>query len=306
MAASAPDWRWRQRDAMDEPKTPHEQLAAAPHGLWLAFRGAELLLTEAAALPAGDALAALGSAPLRIQSLAPHSPWDWAACERGALPCFCAELASDAEPPPGTRFTHLKRLNDHLPDALRSLAARALELIEWDRAHRFCGACGSPTMQAGEAKVRTCTNPECRREHYPRVSPVVIVAVERGDEILLGRSPHFAPGFYSTLAGFVDAGETAEEAVHREIFEEVALRVRNLRYVASQPWPFPHSLMLGFHADYDSGDIVCAEDEIEHAAFFHVDDLPASLPGRSTIAHWLLRDFCLRRGRQWPAQQSAG
>lgn len=266
-------------------------LASGLRGLWLAFRGAELLLSDARTLPAGDVLGALGAAPVRIQALG----------DFGGLPCHAAELPADAEPPAGFAFTHLKRLNDHLPERLRQIAARALELLEWDRAHRFCGACGSPTLQHGDTKVRTCTNPDCRREHYPRVSPVVIVAVERGDEILLGRSHHFAPGFYSTLAGFVDAGESAEEALHRELFEEVALRVRNLRYFASQPWPFPHSLMLGFQADYDSGDIVCAPDEIEHADFFHVDALPASLPGPSTIAHWLLRDFCRRHGRAWPA-----
>lgn len=274
-------------DMKEEPAV----LASAQHGSWLAFRGAELLLGNAHTLPEGDALTALGTLPLRVQTLG----------EFGGLRCHAAELAADAEPPQGFAFTHLKRLNDQLPGALRQLAARALELLEWDRAHRFCGACGSPTRQYGDAKVRTCTNPECRREHYPRVSPVVIVAVERGDEILLGRSPHFAPGLYSTLAGFVDAGESTEEAVHREIFEEVALHVRNLRYFASQPWPFPHSLMLGFQAEYESGDIICAPDEIEHADFFHVDALPASLPGPSTIAHWLLRDFCQRRGRSWPA-----
>ncbi|KAI5914681.1 NAD(+) diphosphatase [Thauera sp. 2A1] len=286
---------------MDEPGMGQDAAASALAQplRWLAFRGAELLLTDAGTLPAGDALSALGCLPLRTQSLG--VPADAGA--GAGLPCQAAELPADAEPPPGTRFTHLKRLNDVLPDNLRRLAARALELLEWDRAHQFCGACGSATVQPGDAKVRRCTNPACGREHYPRVSPVVIVAVERGDEILLGRSYHFAPGFYSTLAGFVDAGESAEEAIHREIDEEVALRVRNVRYFASQPWPFPHSLMLGFQAEYEAGDIVCAPDEIEHAGFFHVDALPASLPSPSTIAHWLLRDFCRRRGRPWPPQQ---
>ena len=128
----------------------------------------------------------------------------------------------------------------------------------------------------------------------------IIVAVERGSEILLGRSPHFPPGLYSALAGFVDAGESAEQAVHREIHEETGLRIGKLRYFASQPWPFPHALMLGYQAEYEGGDIICAPDEIEDARFFHVDALPAVFPTRYAMASLLLRDFCLRHGRPWP------
>ncbi|NLF53998.1 MAG: NAD(+) diphosphatase [Thauera phenolivorans] len=262
--------------------------AATPVGLWLAFRGRELLLGEDGALPFGAALQALGGLPRGVQFLG----------DLDGQPCYGAELAHDALPPPGSGFHDFKRLYGRLPPATAALANRALELVEWDRTHRFCGVCGAPTAQPDARKVRICSNPECGHEHYPRVSPVVIVAVERGEEILLGRSPHFPPGFYSVLAGFVDAGETAEEAVHREVFEEVALRVRELRYFASQPWPFPHSLMLGYQAEYAGGELVCAADEIEDAAFFHVDRLPANLPGRFTIAHWLMRDFCRRHGRE--------
>jgi NAD+ diphosphatase len=258
--------------------------------LWFAFRGRELLLSAAGALPEGGGLEALGTLPLGVQFLG----------ELDGRRCYGAELAADAAPPAGAAFCDLKRLLDRLPPRTVALAGRALELIEWDRAHRFCGACGAPTVQPDDRKVRICTNARCRREHYPRISPVVIVAVERGEEILLGRSPHFPPGVYSALAGFVDAGETAEEAVHREVFEETRVRIRNLRYFASQPWPFPHSLMLGYQADYEAGDIVCAADELEDAAFFHVDRLPAAFPSRATIAHWLLRDFCRRHGRSLP------
>jgi NAD+ diphosphatase len=134
---------------------------------------------------------------------------------------------------------------------------------------------------------------------------VVIVAVERGAEILLGRSPHFPPGLYSTLAGFVDAGESAEQAVHREIFEETGLYIRAPRYFSSQAWPFPHALMLGYQAEYAGGDIVCAPGEIEDARFFHVDALPPLFPIRYAMANQLLRDFCLRHGRSWPPAQAA-
>lgn len=259
-------------------------------GAWLGFRGHELLLTDSLEPPTGDALSALCSLPRRVLQIGEHL----------GLPCFAAELPPEATAPAGSTFTPLRRLNEQLPHALQRLAARGLELLEWDRTHQFCGACGSPTRPAEGAMVRRCANPDCRREHYPRVSPVVIMAVEDGERILLGRSPHFAPGLYSTLAGFVDAGESAEEAIEREIFEETALKVRRIRYFASQPWPFPHSLMLGFQADYAGGEIRCAPGEIEDAAFFPVDALPAVLPGPSTIAHWLIRDFCQRHGREMP------
>lgn len=258
-------------------------------GWLLAFRGSELLLTESGELP-------------EIESLRHFSRWFKQVQRVGdyrGKPCYCAVLATDTPVFPGTCLRHLKKLLDELPQDLGHLAGRALELIEWDHTHRYCGVCGAPTTQRDDAIVRVCTNQACRREHYPRISPVVIVAVERGPEILLGRSPRFPPGMYSALAGFVDAGESVEAAVHREIHEESGLFVRNLRYFSSQPWPFPHSLMLGFHADYADGEIVVQADELEDVAFFHVDRLPPNLPGPSTIAHWLIRDFCRRQGRRF-------
>lgn len=254
------------------------------------FRGHQLLVSAAGGLPAAARRHLGALPPLRVFEFLGHA----------GEPCLVAELARECEPPPGHRFEHLKALLDTLPAATRSAAARALELLEFDRTHRFCGSCGAPTALATQPIARRCTNPDCGREHYPRVSPVVIVAVERGEEILLGRSPHFPPGLYSTLAGFVDAGESAEQAVHREIHEETRLQVRNLRYFASQPWPFPHSLMLGYQAEYAGGDIVCAPAEIEDARFFHVDALPPVFPMRYAMANQLLRDFCRRHGRPWP------
>lgn len=268
---------------------PEDDLMRA-EGLWFAFRNRELLLTADGELPVGRGEVLFGRPGGSVQYLGEHA----------GQPCYGVVLDEAAAVPLGASFAHLKKLLDRLPEALGHLAGRALEIFEWEASHCFCGACGAPTVQPGRAIVRVCSNEACRREHYPRVSPVVIVAVERGEEILLGRSPHFPPGMYSTLAGFVDAGESAEAAVHREIFEETGLRVANLRYLTSQPWPFPHSLMLGYVADYAGGEITVAADELEDAAFFHVDRLPATLPGPSTIAHWLLRDFCRRQGRPWP------
>ncbi len=255
----------------------------------LVFRGHQLLVDATGALAAAPA-GWLASALRALEfSAADGQPW------------VAVEVEHERDAPPGHMFCHLKALLDTLPAASRSLAARALELLEFDRSHRFCGQCGAPTaLITRPAMMRRCTHPDCGRAHYPRVSPVVIVAVERGAEILLGRSPHFPPGLYSALAGFVDAGESAEQAVHREIHEETGLRIGRLRYFASQPWPFPHALMLGYQADYEAGEIKCAPDEIEDARFFHVDALPAVFPSRYTMASQLLRDFCLRHGRPWP------
>lgn len=257
----------------------------------LVFRGHQLLVDAGGALAATPRSWRASLRPLRTLDFSGPDGRPWAVIE----------IERECEPPPGQEFRHLKSLLDTLPATTRSLAARALELLEFDRSHRFCGQCGAPTALASRpALMRRCTDPHCGREHYPRVSPVVMVAVERGAEILLGRSPHFPPRLYSALAGFVDAGESAEQAVHREIHEETGLRIGRLRYFASQAWPFPHALMLGYQAEYEAGEIVCAPDEIEDARFFHVDALPAVFPTRYAMANLLLRDFCLRHGRPWP------
>ena len=127
---------------------------------------------------------------------------------------------------------------------------------------------------------------------YPRLAPAMIVAVERGDEILLGRSNNFPPGIFSVLAGFVEPGESAEEAVIREVYEETRIVVQNVRYFGSQAWPFPNSLMLGFTAEYLSGEVDTSYDsEMESADFFHVNQLPQTFPGNISISQWLLNAF---------------
>ena len=261
----------------------------------LVFRGHQLLVDFTGAPTAGPSAWRAGLAALRTLDFPVSTGEAWTVVE--------VERAIEA--PDGHAFQHLKSLLDTLAEDRLALAARALELLEFDRAHRFCGACGSPTTPRTDPPARRCSAPDCGREHFPRVSPVVIVAVERGAEILLGRSPHFPPGLYSTLAGFVDAGESAEQAVHREILEETGLRIRSPRYFSSQAWPFPHALMLGYQAEYAGGEIVCAPGEIEDARFFHVDALPPLFPIRYAMANQLLRDFCLRHGRSWPPAQAA-
>ena len=189
-------------------------------------------------------------------------------------------------------FQGLRRLWGALDEEAWKLAGRAVQIVEWDRDHRFCGRCGAGTERKAGELARVC--PRCGLQQFPRISPAVIVRIERGDQLLLARSPHFAPGVYSTLAGFVEPGESLEETVAREVREEVGVEVRNIRYFGSQPWPFPHSLMIGFVADWDSGEIRLQEGEIEDAGWFELDSLPG-LPSRFSIARALLDDFIARR-----------
>jgi NAD+ diphosphatase len=254
-------------------------------GLWFAFRQRELLVSDAFALPRGSTP---GVAPVRVQLLG----------HLAGQPCYSAELPADAEPPPGFHFQNLRQLFGRLPEAEMAVAGRAVQIVEWDRHHQFCGACAAPTEPHPTMRARLCGN--CQLSFYPRLSPAIIVSVERGEEILLAHARHFPPGIFSVLAGFVDPGESAEEAVHREVFEESALRVQNVRYFGSQPWPFPNSLMLAFIADHHSGVPVADAEEIETAAFFHVDALPPTFPGRVSISQWLITDFCRRHGRVRP------
>ena len=260
------------------------------HGLWFAFRKRELLVLEDWTVPSGPSLEFHGVSPVRVQFLG----------HLGEQACYSAELAADVSPPPGAQFRDLRQLYGRVPEEIMAVSGRAVQIMEWDRTHQFCGACGSPTEPHAKTRSRVCINPACKQEHYPRLSPAMIVAVERGPELLLARSPHFPAGMYSVLAGFVDPGESAEEAVHREVFEEAGVRVKNVRYYGSQPWPFPNSLMLGFQADYESGELVIDRDELEDAGFFHVDALPGIRRGRISISQWLIQDFCTRHGRQLP------
>jgi NAD+ diphosphatase len=166
-----------------------------------------------------------------------------------------------------------------------ALAGRASELLDWQKNHRFCGCCGTPTAKKSGEFAMVC--PNCGLPAYPRISPAVMVLVERGNDLLLARSPHFKPGVFSALAGFVEAGETAEQCAAREVREEVRIEIANLRYFRSQPWPFPHSLMIAFFADYAGGDITPDPVEIEAAGWFPRDALPP-LPDNASIAHHLI------------------
>jgi NAD+ diphosphatase len=201
-----------------------------------------------------------------------------------ALDCWAYALP---EAPPGWRKVALRAAMLQFPDALMGMASRAAQVLEWDRAHRFCGVCGTPTERQAHERARKC--PACGHAAYPRLSPAMMVLVWRGKELLLARAPHYAPGMFSALAGFVEPGESLEECVHREVAEEVGVRVRGLRYYGSQSWPFPHSLMVAYTAEWVAGEIVRQEDEIEAAGWFQLDALPG-VPPRFSIAGHLIRD----------------
>ncbi|WP_245944310.1 NAD(+) diphosphatase [Marinospirillum perlucidum] len=175
------------------------------------------------------------------------------------------------------------------------LLVTAAGLAAWEEQHRFCGRCGSKTKPRWDEYAKEC--PRCHLRHYPRVAPCIITLVWREDALLLARSPRFASGMYSTLAGFIETGESAEQALHREVKEEVGVEVGDLRYLGSQSWPFPHSLMLGYWARYQSGSLRLQEDEIEDARWFAFDDLP-QLPPKTSIARHLIDNFLIwRQGR---------
>jgi len=170
------------------------------------------------------------------------------------------------------------------PEAF-AMAGRATQLIDWQLTHRFCGRCGHETQLHEKDFAMHC--PACQLNAYPRISPAVMVLVRRPGQFLLARSPHFKPGVFSALAGFVEAGETLEECAAREVKEEVGVEIENLRYFTSQSWPFPNSLMLAFFADYVSGEITPEPGEIEAADWFDIDDLPR-LPDHVSIARQLI------------------
>lgn len=208
--------------------------------------------------------------------------------EWSGLPCYAVDVESLPEHIPGV-LTALRPLFGLAGEQAFSLAGRATQLLDWQRNHLFCGRCGTPTTMKTTEFCMECTS--CGLLAYPRISPAVMVLVSRGNELLLARSPHFKPGVFSALAGFVEAGETLEQCAVREVREEVGIEITNLRYFNSQPWPFPNSLMLAFFADYAGGVITPDPSEIEAADWFPRDQLP-TLPDRVSIARRLIDAAC--------------
>ncbi|MFL6198091.1 MAG: NAD(+) diphosphatase [Thermoanaerobaculia bacterium] len=256
--------------------------------VWFAFRGQDLLVRiegRTAALPSAEDWAALG---LSLEE--PHLVGEL----RGSA-AYAVGLDPEMPVPAGMELLGLRKLWGRLDEETWKLAGRAVQIVEWDRNHRFCGRCGTPTAAQPSERSRTC--PSCGLQHFPRLSPAVITLVEDDEgRALLARSPHFVPGVYSTIAGFVEPGESLEEAVAREVREEVGVALRDIRYFGSQPWPFPNSLMIGFTARYAGGEVRIDPGEIEDARWFTLDDLPL-IPPRLSIARELIDDYLARHGR---------
>jgi NAD+ diphosphatase len=202
---------------------------------------------------------------------------------------YSAELRPDIALPDNLIRVPFKQALEIIGMEWYSIATRAFSIINWDKNHHYCGRCGNQTEKVAHAFERVCSM--CRLSFFPRISPSIIVRINRGDELLLARSPHFNPGVYALIAGFVEAGETLEQAVARETHEEIGIYLKEVRYVGSQPWPFPDSLMIAFTAEYASGELKINYDEIEDAGWYRYDRLPGRPSSSISIANQLINQF---------------
>jgi NAD+ diphosphatase len=200
-------------------------------------------------------------------------------------PCYSAEILPDTIAPEGLTFVDLRSLYGIIDEDLFLLAGKAFQIVSWDQAHQFCGRCGSQTQEQPGERAKIC--PKCGFISYPRICPAVITAIIKDDKILLAHAKAFKANMHSLIAGFLEPGETLEECVQREITEEVGIKVRNIKYFSSQPWPFPNSMMIGFTAEYESGEIAVDGVEISEAGWFGVDNLP-ELPSEVSIARRII------------------
>jgi len=254
---------------------------------WFAFKGERLLVIQESSLLSIPCLIDFSELELSV------SCQDYLGLLDGRH-CYTVGLNDDVTPPAGMSFEGLRKIYGRLDEDFFWVAARAVQIVEWDRTHQFCSRCGTPLITSPSFRAKECS--QCGLLQFPRLAPAIIVLIERGNKLLLARSRHFASGMYSVLAGFVEPGETLEEAVVREVKEEVGVDVKDIRYFGSQPWPFPHSLMIGFTATYAGGEISLDDMEIEDAGWFTVDHLP-SIPSKISIARKLIDWFIARQGK---------
>lgn len=257
--------------------------------LWFAFQRTSIMVQslDAAALPCCASLADHGIAPLRSHYLG----------LLGERHCYAAEVDAEHPLPEGWSALGLRDLFGLVDDTLAALSGRAFQLIEWERNHQFCSRCGAAMQPRNDERARAC--PACRFTSYPPVSPAVMVLITRGRELLLARKAVWPQGRYSAIAGFVEPGEMLEDTVARETREEVGVEVGNLRYFGSQPWPFPHSLMVAFTAEYAGGAVKPDGVEIEEAAWFDAEALPR-LPPSVSISRRLIITVAAALAQQHP------
>ena len=255
--------------------------------LWFAFLDSKLLVYSNASSVTVPCLPDLKQ--LSLKTKARHYLG-----ELGARACYAVELDEDTLPPPGMAFLGLRGIYGQIGENLFQIAGRGVQIVEWDRANRFCSRCGNPVHLRSTERAKECDH--CGLLNFPRLSPAIIVLVERDHELLLARAHHFPAGLYSVIAGFVEPGETLETAVAREVQEEVGLSIGKIRYFGSQPWPFPDSLMIGFTSTYQGGQITLEDGEIADAGWFRADNLP-TIPSKISIARRLI-DWFLEKQKQ--------
>ncbi|CAM2845175.1 NADH pyrophosphatase [Legionella steigerwaltii] len=214
----------------------------------------------------------------------------------GNTPCFAVQISKQPQGlPEYMAFQHIRQAHELINDEdLFLLVTKAKQLLHWDSSTQFCGYCGHKTQYSNKERAKVCSN--CNSLIFPQIAPVMLALIWRNNEILLARSPHFMPGIYSILAGFVEPGETLEQTVIREVKEEVGLTIKNLHYCSSQPWPFQSNLMLGFIAEYDGGEIQIDATELEDAQWFSIKKLP-QLPKPISLSRQMIDKYLAMRAR---------
>ena len=204
-------------------------------------------------------------------------------------PCYVVCLEDSSPLGDGMILTPLRNLLGRIPDSIFIVCSRSLQIDNWFISNQFCGSCGKGMKPHETERAMVC---ECKNNLiYPTISPCIIVLVTKGEELLLAHNKNFPGDFYSTLAGFIEPGESAESAIHREVLEEVSVKVKNISYYSSQSWPFPSQLMLGYHAEYESGEVKPDGIEIDQADWFNYQELPQVPTGNISISGQLIESF---------------
>lgn len=257
----------------------HPPTALIEPAFWFIFHGEEILL-KANEIPLLLSLDELNLTLERQIYLGMY----------GSISCFAVQLSQQpVSLAQDLAFQHIRQAHETLEDDnLFQVVSRSKQLLHWDRSTQFCGYCGQKTHYSNKERAKLCS--ACHTLVFPQISPVMLALIWRDNEILLARSPHFLPGIYSILAGFVEPGEMLEQTVRREVKEEVGLTIKNLQYFSSQPWPFQSNLMLGFIAEYDSGEIQIDSTELEDAQWFSLDRLP-KLPKPISLSRQMIDKY---------------
>lgn len=249
---------------------------------WFLFDEDRILLTTGGALPLSEEPPVglhPGDTPGRLPDL---EGW----------PCRYATL-SEAAAPEGYEFIGLRQAFSVLPFPHYNMAGKARELIHFNRTTQYCSVCGSPMRPATDIS-RRCTG--CGRQVWPSLSVAMIVAITRGDELLMVQSKNFKRNYMGLVAGFVETAETLEDCVRREVWEETHIKIRNIRYFGSQPWPYPSGLMVGFTAEYESGELQLQDSELRKGGWFTADHMPM-VPGKLSMARMLIDHWLTEQGK---------